>query len=297
MQIIKNIQRLIFSIFVSLSFVMAISQNLLADGTITWVNDNLAPAFILNGPDKGKGIVDGVVEIYKKHLPEYNHKHLVANMPRILDLMRTGANVCYAGFFRTPEREKFVTFSAPNLINYMGVIVIRKDKRQSISENQHTLSLKKIFSEKQLRPGLTQGRSYGNIIDMIIKSYVNNNDNILFRAGEDSLKGLLGMLYSGRIDFTIGSPWEIPYLAKQIDKEDAFRTIFIEEGKNQRWIKNYIGCPKNDWGKKLIHKINKILLQVRPSEEHMYHQLKWFPKEMEGDIRNAYMDQINSIIK
>jgi len=295
MQKLQHNQKFIFIIFFSQMFVIIASQHAFADDTIIWVNDNLAPAFISKGPDKGKGIVDGVVEIYKKHLPEYKHQHLEANMPRILDLMHKGANVCYAGFFRTSEREKFVSFSIPNLINYMGVIVIKKNSRLSIFNNHNTLSLKKLLKQKQIKAGLTQGRSYGSIIDSILKNHENKSDHILFRAGEDSLQGLLKMLYTERIDYTIGSPWEIPYISKQIGKSNKFRTIFIQEGKDKRWIKNYIGCPKNKWGQNLIQKINKILLQVRTSKDHMYHQLKWFPKEMEKEIRNAFMLQINSI--
>ncbi len=243
----------------------------------------------------GKGIVDGVVEIYKEHLPEYDHTHLVANMPRILDLMRRGEKVCYAGFFKTPEREKFVYFSIPNLINYMGTIVIKNSKRKSIFSGVNILSLENLLKNKSLTAGLTQGRSYGKIIDTLIENNKEAKKRILFRSGQDSIQGLLQMLSDERIDYTIGFPWEIPYVAKKIGKRNEFGIIYITEGKDNRWIKNYIGTPKNEWGRELIQKINKILIQVRPGERHMYHQLKWFPKDIEGDIRKAYQDQIITV--
>lgn len=263
---------------------------------ITWLSDNLAPAFISQGPDKGEGIVDGVVEIYKQHLPDYDHEHLEATMPRILQLMQEGAKVCYAGFFRTPEREAFVKFSFPNLINYMGVLVVKKENRSLLFKDKETISLIDLLGDARFRLGLTKGRSYGKIIDDIIKAK-GDRDKILYRSGQDSLEGLLEMLAANRIDYTIGFPWEFPYVAKQMGRQDRFGAVYIQEGKETRWIKNYLGCPKNEWGEKLIQKINRILIKVRPTEAHMHYQLKWFPKDIEESIRAACNTHILSVEK
>ncbi len=80
-------------------------------------------------------------------------------------------------------------------------------------------------------------------------------------------------------------------------KRDEISAIAIEEGKKDYWIKNYIGCPKNEWGRQLMEKINKILVKARPTKKHIYHQLKWFPKEMEPQIRKAYDEQILTITR
>lgn len=263
--------------------------------SILWMNDNLPPAFISDGPDKGEGIVDGVVEIYKEHLPGCEHSHLVANMPRILELMREGRKVCYAGFFKTPERETFISFSIPNLINYMGAVVIKNSRRKAVFSDASVLSLDALLGNRELTAGLTRGRSYGKIIDELIEKNKMVNERILFRSGQDSIQGLLQMLFDERIDYTIGFPWEVPYIAKRIGKRDEFGIILIAEGKDDRWIKNYIGCPKNEWGRKTIEKINRILLHVRPTERYLHHQLKWFPKDIESDIRKAYRDRILAV--
>ena len=292
-----KIWKYMFSMVCVLWLFTSISENAHAKDTILWLNDAMPPAFISHGPDKGNGIVDGVVKIYKEHLPEYEHSHLEANMPRILDLMRKGDKVCYAGFFRTPEREKFVSFSIPNLINYMGAIVIKKSQRKALFSNAKTLLLGNILENDTLIAGFTNGRSYGKIIDTLIEKNKNTNKTMIFRSGQNSIQGLLEMLSNKRIDYTIGFPWEIPYVANQIGKTDEFGIMYIEEGKDSRGIKNYIGCPNNEWGKKLIQKVNKILIQVRPTRGHMEYQLKWFPKDIETDIRRAYQDQIITIIE
>ncbi len=274
---------------------LAIPSNLLARDTITWANDNMPPAFIVDGPEKGNGIVDGVVEIYKAHLPEYDHDHIVGNMARILQMMKNGEKVCYAGFFKTPEREKYIYFSIPNLINYSNIIVVKKSRLKSLFGNKESVSLEALLKNPDLRLGVTRDRSYGGAVDELLKKYKDKNKNIVYRAGQDSLKGLLRMLSAERIDYTIGFPWEVPYVAQQINKRDDISALAIEEGKKDYWIKNYMGCPKNEWGRQMIEKINRILLDVRPTEKHMYHQLKWFPRDMEPQIRKAYKDQILTI--
>ena len=99
-----------FLSFAGIILILCFPIHLLAKDTIIWVNDNMPPVFIKEGADKGNGIVDGVVSIYKAHLSEYDHRHLEANMARILSMMKEGQNVCYAGFLKTPEREKYIQF-------------------------------------------------------------------------------------------------------------------------------------------------------------------------------------------
>lgn len=267
-----------------------------AKETILWVNDELPPAFISDGPDRGEGIIDGVVKIYQRHLPEYEHRHLGANMTRILDLMRKGEKVCYAGFFKTPQREKFIYFSIPNIINYNNAIVASKDRLKALFGDRREISLKRLLSNKQWTMGITKDRSYGLTIDQIIKQHGVSKDNILIRAGTDSLKGLLSMAHEKRIDYTIGFPWEVPYVASRLGLRNAFGVIHISETGERRWGYNYIGVPRTAWGHRLIQKINAILVKVRPTEAHMTYQLKWFPANMEQDIRRAYKEKILSVL-
>ncbi len=285
--------RLSCSLFILLAvFITLVPRPLPAAETIIWLNDNLPPAFISEGPGKGEGIVDGVVSIYKKHLPEYEHRHVVANMARIISMMKQGENACYAGFFKTPEREEFVHFSLPNLIALSNSLVIERSGAEKMFGNRSSISLEEMLKKENLKPGITKDRSYGEVIDSLLNRYRDNNNKYTVRAGENSLLGLLQMLENKRIDYTIGFPWEVSYIADRLGKRNKFSVFPIEETKDSQWTRNYIGCTKNSWGEVVIEKINAILLKVRSTEEHMHHQLKWFPGNLEGVVRNAYKDLI-----
>jgi uncharacterized protein (TIGR02285 family) len=263
--------------------------------TITWVNENFPPAFILDGPDKGNGITDGAVSVYKKYLPEYNHRHLIANMTRILELMKTGKKVCYAGFIKTTEREKYIQFSLPNIITYANTIIAKKDSINLLFGTKKSASLKTLLKKDKLKLGLTHGRAYGGVIDQLLSTYAGTNKNIFFRSGQNELLGLLEMMDHKRIDYTIGYPWEVAYLANQINKRNQYSVISIRETEGQQWVLSYAGCPKNEWGKKFIQKLNAVLIKVRPKEDYIHHLLKWYPPEIETDIRQAYQQMVLSV--
>lgn len=264
-------------------------------GTITWVSDDLPPAFIHAGPDRGKGIVDGVVAMYVERLPEYEHRFVHANMPRILGMMKAGGNVCYAGLFKTPEREQFIQFSIPNLITMSNGVVVARGRARSLVGQGQEVSLEELLRKKDLTLGVTQGRAYGGRLDELLSGASPDSPNIVVRAGQDSLLGLLRMLGAGRIDYCLGFPWEVPYVAKHGGLAEFFDIVPISETKDARWVKNYIGCPRNEWGIELIRKIDGVLRTVMPTEAHMQHQLKWFPAAMAPLVRQAYAGHILTV--
>ena len=267
-----------------------------AKDAIIWVNDNLPPAFIVDGPDNGKGIVDGVVSLYKNNLREYDHHHVVANMARILFMMKDGQKICYAGFLKTPQREAYIKFSLPNLINYGNAVIVKASRAEEIAGSKEFVSLIDLLDRKDLKAGLTRDRSYGRVIDRLLQADP-QSANLFYRSGQNSLQGLIQMLVDERIDYTIGYPWEVPYIAHLIGLRDQLSVFLIEETRDQYWIKNYVGCPDTEWGRRTIEKIDAVLRVVRPTEAYIHHQLKWFPRNMEQEIRAAYDRYVLSAIR
>ena len=85
------------------------------------------------------------------------------------------------------------------------------------------------------------------------------------------------MLKEERIDYMIGYPWEISYIAKQMDLDNEIAAVGINELKEQKWIISYVGCTKNEWGHKVIEKLNAILQRVRANDDYLFHVLRWMP--------------------
>jgi uncharacterized protein (TIGR02285 family) len=264
---------------------------LFAGESITWVKADFPPIWIMDGSDKGNGILDGLISTYETNLPEYEHHHINANITRILSMMRDGQEVCHAGILKSSGREEFIKFSIPNGITTSHKIAVKKGRTNSLFGNNKSVSLVDLLKNRSLKLGVSTSNSYGAIIDNILETYKDKN-TILFRIGQDNHLGLLRMLKTERIDYIIGYPWEITYLANQIDMRDEIEVVDINELKGQKWIETYVGCTKNEWGLQVIEKIDAILLNVRASEEYTFHILKWLPENIKQETKNAYEKRV-----
>ncbi len=80
-----------------LALLIVISTNLLADDKplLTWYITNWPPAFILDGPRKGQGYADQIIDILEHELPDYQHKRTFLPYPRLLKYIERGEEGCY----------------------------------------------------------------------------------------------------------------------------------------------------------------------------------------------------------
>ena len=262
-----------------------------AGESITWAEADFPPIWILKGSDKGNGILDGLTSIYEKNLPEYEHHHTTANIARILSMMKEGQNVCHAGILKSTDRESFIYFSIPNAITSLHKIIVKKSRINSLFGNSKDVSLEALLKNTNLKLGVSKSNSYGATIDKILEKY-KEKDTILFRSGQDNHLGLLRMLKEERIDYMVGYPWEIDYIARQIDARDEIAVIDIKEIEGQQWTLSYVGCTKNEWGRRVIEKLNRILLKVRPNNEYLFHLLRWMPDSIRPELKKAYKERV-----
>jgi len=68
--------------------------------------------------------------------------------------------------------------------------------------------------------------------------------------------------------------------------------FFIHEGNNkgqgyESWF-GYVACSKTPWGKKLIEKINRILLEQRPTKQYRSAYERWLDKSSLESYRDLY---------
>lgn len=103
------------------------------------------------------------------------------------------------------------------------------------------------------------------------------------------------MLKQERIDYMIGYPWEIAYLASQMHMDDDFVFVDMKELEGHQWINTHVGCSKNEWGQQVVEHLNAVLLRIRPTDEYLFHLLKWFPKDLRQETKNAYENRVLSV--
>ncbi len=244
--------------------------------TITWYRADFPPVTIVEGPNAGLGFFDRVTDLLSDQLPDYDHRHQVANFKRIIIELKNKKNVCCPSLYKTRERDTFISFSIPAMVVLPNVLITQKslkDKLGPYLDRNKRVGLTGLLENKNIRLGISNGRKYSGGIDEVLSQF-QGAENISIRSGEDVFKGLLDMLFLGRIDCIIGYPIEASYFLKGKPEFNKLQIYFIAENKIDFTI-GHVGCPKTEWGEKIIERVNQVLIEHRQTPEYLDFYEHW----------------------
>jgi len=260
-----------------------------AKDSVTWMEADMPPFLIQNGPKKEQGYGDLVTHIVQENLTDYAHEEMVTNITRHFHKFKQGEKVCSVGLYRTPEREAFMYFSLPSFLTLPAVIIVRKEALSQFG-NQTTVRLADVLQNKNMTIGLSKDRSYGANTDAILNHH-RGDGNLVETAGQELSLNLFKMLMKGRIDGIVGLPEEALYQAEQLGIRDQLMTLTIEENLYgyESWLSS-VGCSKNAWGKAIIDKIDAILIKQRPTERYRAAYERWLDPNAIEKYRRVYQE-------
>ena len=260
-----------------------------ARDTIIWMEADMPPFFILNGPLKGQGYEDLVSRIITRNLPEYEHRSVVANVGRFVYNLKHGLTVCTVGFYKIPEREKIAWFSLPSFFTLPAVLIVRRDRLDRFPDPQ-TVSLDQVLAEGRLRIGIERDRSYGPAVDTVLARY-RGRKNLVALSHQRQFSDLFRMMLAGRIDAVLGLPEEGMYHAELAGARDRVATLTISENQQgyKGWL-SYVACSKTDWGRKVIERVNQVLLDQRPTAAYRGAYERWLDKNSRAVYRKLYQE-------
>ena len=281
----------VFRIFI-LSLVYFIPINIYAKDTINWLYPDFPPTNIVSGTYKGEGVVNKMQKNIFKYLSDYEHREVTANFARILENMKKKQNICSSALLWNESRAKFIEYSIESFWVYPNMLIIKKediDQFKEYKDSNGNYSLEDILKDKKLILGYSFGRSYGTVLDKILKQYANNRNSMPI-AQQSLLKGLLKMLVRDRFDYTLGYNHEVGYVDKEYKITGEFISLPLTEV--NKLIPVYIGCSKNKRGRKVIKELNKYLKEVRTTDEHQNAYLKW----IDSNARDKYPKLIKNYL-
>lgn len=243
--------------------------------TITWIHADFPPSTILSGPHMKKGLCDKMEQFLSKELPEYQYEEKVANFARISKELEGQKPYLCASLVKTPERENFIQFSEISQISLPNGIVFLKSNYENLKPfltKDGKIDLDKLIKKSKLKLGYAKGRSYGGVIDQLIEEH-KEKENIYGRSSSDVFDGLLKMMLVNRVDYIIGYPQEAKYFGDLTATKEKLNFLFVKGMPD--YLPVYVGAPKNEWGKKIIAKIDKILLEKRHTHEVLEFYENW----------------------
>jgi len=254
--------------------------------TVTWLDMDVPPFYILKGEYADTGIADEITKLFQHHLPQYAHKRMSVTFARAMEQFKSGESVCHAAFFKTPEREEFAYFSAvpSDIVPPVGITVKKKNLEKF--ETGSPLSLAALLQNSSLRCGAVKGRSYGAEIDQLLLRY-QNKKHVFLRTSGQMYEGMFSMLLADRFDYLIGSPLEAMYASKSVsEKGEEIVNLPLQE--NSSYLLGYVACTKNEWGKQMIEKVNTVLRQERPTEQYKSFFERWLDERSFVQFRKDY---------
>ncbi|MFK0345325.1 TIGR02285 family protein [Pseudomonas asiatica] len=230
---------------------------------IFWLVRDLPPFTILEGPEKDQGVIDQLLPLLIRQMPEYDHSIVRVNRARGIQMLQDlNSFTCDPTLLWTPERAEYVRFSLPSLGVLSGGLVLRKDSEALVAPYLHgqEVDLHGLLSKAPLKLGVVAERSYGTQIDAILRQLP---DSAFSRHyGNDATANLLQMQQLGRLRMVLGYWPEVRYLVEQQGGALADYRFHPVQGVN-RYQFLHVGCSNSELGREAIAHIDQLLPALR----------------------------------
>lgn len=230
-------------------------------GDIVWYYFDVPPQYITTGQQKEKGFLDlALRQEIVPGLPKYNHRLVEAPFQRLELMLKQKPNACVMGLFKKPEREQFMWFSRPFLAQFPPGILVNQAARAKVApflDHSGKVSLGKLLEAGELKVGVGGTRSYGSVIDGLLKPYL-NEPRVYVNAAGSASSNLLRMAALGRVDVVPGFPYEARYQGIDTNKGSAALTYFplMEQ---PEFLVGHAACSKTEFGRQVIREVDEIL--------------------------------------
>lgn len=256
--------------------------------SITWLKMDVPPYFILDGEFKGMGMIDQTTKLIQKELTDYEHANVEVSFNRAYALFDREEPYCHAAFFKNDERKEKVYFSEfPSSLSPPVGVTIKQSQYPYF--NQQPLRLIDLLKNQSLIGGISSHRSYGEVIDSLIKEYENKANNLISRHSDKLYKGSYLMLLHDRLDYLVGYPHEAIYASKTVKPGNVI-TLPISESHN--FLLGYVACSRNKTGKQVIESVNEVLEKIRSRNEYRHAFEYWMDQFSVEEFREKYAELI-----
>ncbi|QKE62129.1 TIGR02285 family protein [Aquipseudomonas campi] len=185
--------------------------------SIVWLSAEFPPMSMTQGPHANQGYINSLFAYLQQALPQHRFTESVVPWPRAMHMAEQGGPYCLLAAFKTPEREAFLRFSKPyGHVLPLGVVISQEqiERVKPYLDPAGHVQLERLFKDPQMRPGIASGRSYGSLIDDLLKTTHDTAHSGFARVHQgESTSALFNMLDRRRIDYTFSYPNEMVYFA------------------------------------------------------------------------------------
>ena len=243
---------------------------------MTWLMPDFPPIGVPVHGQPTDGMADQIVKYLIARWPESPHRFLYANPNRVWSMIAAGERVCFTGALRTPERDRYAYFRNTYLLP-APALIFRPEVLAALPLNARgEAEPAALMNSPDLRGLVIETRAYGRAVDALLKNPA-ASPNVKRIAASNYGKSIFTMLAINRADYTIDYDFALTHAAST-DSQLAGLKVLPLAGANDL-IVGGIACPRTDWGRAAIQKIDALLASREGSSVLAQAQARWISKE------------------
>ncbi len=285
-----------FSLLPSLTYLLLVSSICQAkeqdETLIRWIQLDQPPAFIVKGNRQGQGFVDYVQKRLQGHLTDYDHYSLLVNSARHKAMLNNNENLCLSYLEYFPDLPTLAQDKEGNYLRSLPwsphptlELLMKRSFAENLLNTKKHVQLETILQNKDLILGLPSKRWKGQINKLVKKH--EKNIPYVWNASQD-FGSIFQMILKDRVNYTMAYPLWISYWEKEYHVPNGTMISLPLEEMKYPYIRVAVGCKNNDWGKKIITKVNQFLKTEVPSIAWRENMERWLPEEDIATFREYY---------
>jgi uncharacterized protein (TIGR02285 family) len=259
------------------------------EGIIDWQLYNQPPLSILDGPNRGQGVLNlGLNKLLLPQLKQYRHQFSEVPLKRLILALKSQPNACAFGLLKNPEREAFMQFSLPMLPQLPPGVVVRRNELETLQPfmtRDGALRLKDWLASGSGRLGVTDGRSYGAAVDELLAP-LRGSARVPVVAADAPVRNLLHMVMLGRLEMAVSLPYEPRYL-EVAEGMDAKALRYLPLAEQPRQLVGYAACAKGPFGEGVIRQLNAVLVRPEVQATLIGYYERWLDEDSRQLARAA----------
>lgn len=246
--------------------------------TIYWPYFYFPPYFITTTPDKPSGMLIDVQNLIFKNIPEYNNIRIESSPGQSITSIQDNKCYCLCGILKQKLRERFLNYSLPFSLAHPPIGVIKTSTFKKIG-NRSSISLTKLLNRADFNIGTGRGISCGSEIDHLL--LLPHKNVTVFEGATYTKKGIIALKH-GEIDMLLMVPEVFNCMSRNGNSTEGLETVKLEE--SNKYIVGYIAFPKNNFGTKVINKINTALVKIIDDGSLLQTYLKYVPLDQQTNF-------------
>ncbi|OHX10381.1 TIGR02285 family protein [Chromobacterium sphagni] len=237
---------------------------------MTWVLSDWPPNFIVRDGKPTTGQNDVYLKLIMQKWPQAEHRFIVMSTARSVLELQNKSPICRLNLIPTPTRERLAFFTLTHMQLPLQVIIRREVAAKAPLNDKGEVVLEQLIRQPDLRGIVAAGRSYTAGIDRQLASD-KDKSNLRDIQNLPSNEGLFKLLQLGRADYTLDYESDLNYQQRSHGNQ-ALVSLPLA---GAALIPVGIACPRTEWGRQAILKIDALLAQVVNDPAYRAAQERW----------------------